>query len=119
MPRTQRTKEPTARDLAKQETREALIVAGIAAIASEGIDTPSLDAICARAGYTRGAFYVHFRDRDDFLIAVMEHILQGFIDAIIATGDAALDLRNTIEAYCRAVDEGAFPLRGAVPLHQF
>ncbi|MBM4360960.1 MAG: TetR family transcriptional regulator, partial [Deltaproteobacteria bacterium] len=49
---------------ASQETRDALIEAGMAAFASEGLDAPSLDSICERAGYTRGAFYVHFKDRN-------------------------------------------------------
>ena len=58
--------EPTRRRReTKQETREALISAALAEFAEHGFDAPSLDAICARAGYTRGAFYVHFRDRSD------------------------------------------------------
>ena len=60
---------PKSRDLAKQETREALIQAGMDAFSEEGVDLPSLDAICARAGFTRGAFYVHFKDREDFFAA--------------------------------------------------
>jgi AcrR family transcriptional regulator len=107
-----------SRDDTKRETREALIVAGIQAFSEEGLDAPSLDSICARAGYTRGAFYVHFKDRDDFLIAVMSHALEGFIDAMVATGDAALDLQKTIEAFVGAVRGGVFPIKGGVQFHQ-
>jgi TetR/AcrR family transcriptional repressor of nem operon len=107
-----------SRDESKRETREALIAAGVSAFAEEGLDGPSLDSICARAGYTRGAFYVHFKDRDDFLIAVMSTLLAGFIDAIIATGDAALDLQKTIDTFVGAVVAGAFPIRGGFPFHQ-
>src|SRR5678816_2963257 len=96
-----------SRDVSKQETREALIAAGIAAFREEGLDAPSLDSICARAGYTRGAFYVHFKDRDDFLIAVMSNVVQGFMDAIIATGDAAMDLQKTIDTFVGAVTSNA------------
>jgi TetR/AcrR family transcriptional repressor of nem operon len=110
---------PKSRELTKQETREALIVAGISAFSEEGLDTPSLDAICARAGYTRGAFYVHFKDRDDFLVAVMTYIFTGFLDAIIATGDSSLDLERTIETFIAAMEAGAPPMRGPVPMHQF
>jgi AcrR family transcriptional regulator len=106
------------RDVAKQETREALIAAGIAAFREEGLDTPSLDSICARAGYTRGAFYVHFKDRDDFQIAVMSSVVQGFLDAMIATGDAALDLQKTIDTFVGAVTTKALPMHGGVPFHQ-
>src|SRR5262245_45301629 len=108
-----------SRDDAKRETREALIAAGIAAFAAEGIDAPSLDSICARAGYTRGAFYVHFKDRDEFLIAVMSTALERFLDIIIATGDAALDLEKTISTFVAAVESGTFPMSGGVHFHQF
>jgi TetR/AcrR family transcriptional repressor of nem operon len=108
-----------SRDDAKRETREALIAAGVSAFAEEGLDAPSLDSICARAGYTRGAFYVHFKDRDEFLMAVMSTALEGFIDAIVATGDAALDLQKTIDTFVGAVQAGAFPIKSGVQFHQF
>jgi TetR/AcrR family transcriptional repressor of nem operon len=108
-----------SREDAKRETRDALIAAGISAFAEEGLDAPSLDSICARAGFTRGAFYVHFKDRDDFLVAVMESIFGAFLDAIIATGDGAFDLRRTIEAFVSASLDRAVPLQGMVPFHQF
>jgi TetR/AcrR family transcriptional regulator, transcriptional repressor for nem operon len=107
-----------SRDDAKRETRDALIAAGISAFSEEGLDSPSLDSICARAGYTRGAFYVHFKDRDDFLIAVMSYALEGFIDAMVATGDAAFDLQKTIDAFVGAVQGGIFPIKGGVHFHQ-
>jgi TetR/AcrR family transcriptional repressor of nem operon len=90
--------------LAKQETREALIRAGMAAY-TEGVDLPSLDAICARAGFTRGAFYVHFKDRDDFFAAVAEQALQDFVNRVIATGDSQGGLLAVVERFLRAVHE--------------
>lgn len=90
------------REVAKDETRRALIAAGLAEFAEHGLDLPSLDAICSRAGFTRGAFYVHFRDRDDFLVAAMEHVIGTFIDAVVATGDEAHDLERTIERFADA-----------------
>jgi TetR/AcrR family transcriptional repressor of nem operon len=90
-----------------QETREALIVAALAEFAAHGLDTPSLDAICARAGYTRGAFYVHFRDREDLMVAVVEHALATFLDAVIASGDEAHDLARTISRFADAVAASA------------
>jgi len=78
-----------SRSAAKAETREALITAALAEFRARGLDTPSLDAICARAGFTRGAFYVHFRDRDDLVVAAMERVLGAFLDAVIGRGEAA------------------------------
>ncbi|MET0389957.1 MAG: TetR/AcrR family transcriptional regulator [Polyangiales bacterium] len=88
-----------SRELAKQETREALIRAGMAAFSEEGVDLPSLDAICARAGFTRGAFYVHFKDRDDFFAAVVDQALRDFINWVISTGDAQGGLTGVVDRF--------------------
>ncbi len=96
-------RQPRSRHAAKQGTREALLHAGMAEFAAHGLDLPSLDAICARAGYTRGAFYVHFRDRDDFIVGVVERVLGAFLDAVIATGDEARDLEETVTRFVDAV----------------
>lgn len=107
MPEPVPTPEPVGpRQAAKRETREALLRAGIAEFSERGLAEPSLEGICARAGYTRGAFYVHFRDRDDFISAVMEQVLGAFLDAIIATGDGEHDLERTIERFTDALGLG-------------
>lgn len=98
------------REEAKRETREALIRAGIEAFAAEGVDLPSLDAICARAGFTRGAFYVHFKDRDDFLLSVMDKVLSEFINSVIATGEYGEDLRKTVDLFIGAAENGLLPM---------
>lgn len=97
-------KAARARTETMLETRDALIDAGLAEFAERGLDVPSLDAICARAGFTRGAFYVHFRGREDFLEAVMDKVFGAFLDAIIATGDDARGLEDTIDRFVAAVD---------------
>jgi AcrR family transcriptional regulator len=98
--------ESRAREDAKLKTREALIRAGMAEFVEHGLDVPSLDAICARAGYTRGAFYVHFRDRDDFVVAVMESVLGDFLDAIIAGGEAGGGIEETVVRFAQALVQG-------------
>jgi AcrR family transcriptional regulator len=90
------------RELAKQGTREALLDAAMAEFAEKGLDAPSLDAICARAGFTRGAFYVHFRDREDLVAAVMERVLGVFLDAVVAQGSSDRDLDATVERFAAA-----------------
>jgi len=73
-----------SRDQTKQETRDALVSAALALFAEEGLDAPSLDAICDRAGFTRGAFYVHFADRDELLVAVMEKVGEAFLQSVFS-----------------------------------
>ena len=100
------TTKTNARELAKQETREALIRAGMAAFVEEGVDLPSLDAICARAGFTRGAFYVHFRDREDLFAAVADQAVRDFVDWIFASQDDQPALDGIVERFLIAVTEG-------------
>ncbi|UCE84846.1 MAG: TetR/AcrR family transcriptional regulator [Deltaproteobacteria bacterium] len=104
-------RRPRSRDASKRGTREALLHAGMAEFAAHGLDAPSLDAICARAGYTRGAFYVHFKDRDDFIVGVMERVLGPFLDAVIATGDQARDLERTVRRYVESIGQIGPPPR--------
>ena len=101
-----------SREEAKRETRQALLRAGLEEFVERGLDVPSLDAICARAGYTRGAFYVHFRDRDDFIVAVMEVVLGDFLDAIVASDGGGDDLEETVTRFVRLLLDGT-PVTGA------
>lgn len=103
-------RRPHTRAETKVRTREALLDAGIALFGEQGLDGPSLDAICDAAGYTRGAFYVHFRDRDEFLTAVMDRVGGAFLDAVIASGARPGDLAVTVRRFAKAVESGAYPL---------
>lgn len=93
---------------AKEATRLALVEAALEMFTDQGFDGPSLDAICARAGYTRGAFYVHFEDRDDLIAATVLHVLDQLLDDVMDddTGsDAGVDAGTDVErAVSRFVD---------------
>jgi AcrR family transcriptional regulator len=95
--------EISSREASKRETRAALIQAAMEEFAQRGLDGPSLDAICARAGYTRGAFYVHFKKRDELIVAVMERALGVFLDAVIARGHEENDLETTVKRFVAAI----------------
>jgi TetR/AcrR family transcriptional repressor of nem operon len=118
--RTRSSSKLATREASKQATREALLYAGMELFGEEGLDAPSLDAICDRAGFTRGAFYVHFRDRDAFLEAVMERVGVSFLDAMLGTGEEGEDLAATVQRFVGAVASGAYPLTrdGGVRPHQ-
>jgi TetR/AcrR family transcriptional regulator, transcriptional repressor for nem operon len=63
------------------ETRRALIDAASELFAAQGLEV-SLDAICEHAGVTRGALYVHFKDRNALIVAVMELLGDSFTQAL-------------------------------------
>ncbi len=103
----------------KEKTRKALLEAGAALFAEQGLDAPSLDAICARAGYTRGAFYVHFEDREDFLAQVMQDAGGPILDRLFAA-DEDQDLATVFAHFAAAFADGTYPLGpgGHVRPHQ-
>jgi AcrR family transcriptional regulator len=120
---------PATRDDAKQLTRVALVQAALELFAEQGLDVPSLDAICDRAGYTRGAFYVHFKTREDLLVAVMDHVGEAFLASVFldfAGGGSASPtepkasarrkpararrLHHAVRRFVEAVSSGAYPL---------
>jgi TetR/AcrR family transcriptional regulator, transcriptional repressor for nem operon len=103
---------PRSREQTKQATRDALIAAGIHELGAHGLDV-SQEAICARAKRTRGAFYVHFADRDDFIVAVMQHVLGGFI-AMLTSSSA--DVRTSIRLFSEAVRRRAPVVAGGAKL---
>jgi TetR/AcrR family transcriptional repressor of nem operon len=123
--RAKNVRQAATRDDAKQQTRAALVQAALELFAEQGLDVPSLDAICDRAGYTRGAFYVHFKTREDILVAVMDQVgavfhaslFEGFTaDAAAAASRPAGEnvrarrLHHVMRRFVDAVGSGAYPL---------
>jgi TetR/AcrR family transcriptional regulator, transcriptional repressor for nem operon len=109
------------RAVAAEETRTALLEAGERLFAQKGLDGPSLDDICAAAGYTRGAFYVHFKDREAFLAAVMERVGLPFLDELLGDqGTPPPSLAEVVPRFLAAVASGRYPLapKGSVRPHQ-
>lgn len=92
----------------KRLTRQSLLDAGLDEIIDHGLDV-GFDAICARAGYTRGAFYVHFKNREEFLLATAENVLQAIMDAAVI-GEAEGSVASSIERFANALEAGAWPL---------
>jgi TetR/AcrR family transcriptional repressor of nem operon len=99
----------------KEATRQALLEAGLAELIEHGLDVPSLDAICARAGYTRGAFYVHFKDREDFFVAVMDWALSGILLGVVGA-NGHTDLRSAVSRFASYMSHREWPVVGKYPL---
>lgn len=109
---TGKAKRPAPRELSKQLTRQALIDAALDLFSKEGLDAPSLDAICERAGCTRGAFYVHFADRDALIAAAMAARRYDVLGAMLGASDVSI--ARVLDLFASAVESGAFPPAGAV-----
>lgn len=56
----------------RAQTQDRLLDAAIALFAEKGVLGASVEEICERAGFTRGAFYSNFAAKDDLLLAVLK-----------------------------------------------
>ena len=56
-------------------TRSRLLDAAAEVFAEKGFGGASVDEIAERAGYTRGAFYSNFADKDDLFLTLLDHRL--------------------------------------------
>lgn len=65
---------PRRRSRAEQQasTRAALVAAAAEVMAERGVAGTTVEEVTARAGFTRGAYYSNFRDKDDLVDAVLE-----------------------------------------------
>ncbi len=53
--------------------RQKLLDAALALIRAKGYSSTSVDEICAHAGVTKGAFFHHFKTKDELAIAAAHH----------------------------------------------
>lgn len=57
----------------RNQVREKLIEGAASAFAKKGFSGASIDFICAEAGFSRGAFYSNFKDKDALFFALYEN----------------------------------------------
>jgi len=66
----------------REATRQKLLDAAALIFAEVGLDAASVEAICERAGFTRGAFYSNFETKDELMLALTERVAGEKIDAV-------------------------------------
>ncbi|MDT3766959.1 TetR/AcrR family transcriptional regulator [Gleimia hominis] len=64
------------------QTQDRLIAATRELIMTEGVEHCSLERICTKAGFTRGAFYSNFASKDSLLAAMAEEEYANLIDTL-------------------------------------
>ncbi len=78
----------TLRARLKLATRDAILDAAAAAVASEGTANVRMEAIASRAGVAVGTVYNYFADRSELVNALLETRTQHLIDALEAPPSA-------------------------------
>ncbi len=79
----------------REATRQKLLDAAALVFAEVGLDAASVEAICERAGFTRGAFYSNFETKDELMLALTERVAGEKIDDV-AERVAVLQARGEV-----------------------
>ena len=66
----------------REATRQKLLDAAALVFAEEGLDAASVEAICERAGFTRGAFYSNFDSKDELFLELAGRVARERVDAV-------------------------------------
>jgi AcrR family transcriptional regulator len=82
----------------RENTRQRLMDAAMEVFAEVGLDAASVEAICDRAGFTRGAFYSNFDTKDELFLQLAARVasdrvsaVQGRIGELVAAGTDGFD----------------------------
>src|SRR4029453_872745 len=73
--------EKLTRERRRQQTRDVLIAAATEVFARRGFEGAALEEIAETAGFTRGAIYKNFDDKEDLFFAVTDRLNEQVIEA--------------------------------------
>lgn len=68
----------------RENTRARLMDAAFEVFAEVGLDGASVEAICERAGFTRGAFYSNFETKDELFLALVSSVAEQQLEEVSA-----------------------------------
>lgn len=68
----------------RENTRARLMDAAFEVFAEVGLDAASVEAICERAGFTRGAFYSNYESKDDLFLDLVSEVAEQKLEAVTA-----------------------------------
>jgi len=86
--------EPLTPERRRALTRSHLLDAAARVFARQGFDGASIDDIAAAAGFTKGAVYSNFKNKEDLFLALMDRRTDEQIAAVQTTLDAATSLSS-------------------------
>lgn len=102
------------REESKERTRELLVAVAGQLFLRAGYQGATLDAIAAEAGFTKGAVYWHFRNKEALFLELLQRQLQAQIaqldDFLARAGSDARVLAVELPAWLDALDEHDIPL---------
>ncbi|WP_292836358.1 TetR/AcrR family transcriptional regulator [Microbacterium sp.] len=88
----------------REQTRARLLDAAHEVFGEVGLDAASVEMICERAGFTRGAFYSNFESKEQLLLALITQLTEAKLDEVAGrVRGLAPDVRSDTSALVRQV----------------
>jgi AcrR family transcriptional regulator len=87
----------------RENTRARLLEAAAQVFAEVGLDGASVEAVCERAGFTRGAFYSNFESKDELFLTLAASVADVRVSAV-RTRVEELTAEGAIAEGCDPVD---------------
>ncbi len=99
MTSTPRGARPAAGELSprRRATRERLMDAAVELFGERGVLGSSVEEICERAGFTRGAFYSNFESKDELCLDVLRRKGEQYLAAMQAAVEVIPDAPGTTD----------------------
>ncbi|WP_307322908.1 TetR/AcrR family transcriptional regulator [Microbacterium sp. SORGH_AS_0862] len=102
----------------RENTRARLLAAASEVFAELGLEGASVEAICERAGFTRGAFYSNFASKEELLLGLMQQVadqkLEQVTERVRELGEDTSVDRNVAELVTSVLDVGTDGPTGVV-----
>jgi AcrR family transcriptional regulator len=93
----------------RPRTRAALLKAALETFAEHGFHATTIEQVCERAGYTRGAYYSNFASKEELFLALFdehgERIVRRLAEAIDALGPEEHTVARIAELAARVEPE--------------
>ncbi len=104
--------QDTTKHQRRQETRRRLIEAALLVFAHQGFERATVDEIVREAGFSKGAFYVHFESKEDLFWEMLEERISRQQEAFRQAVDESRPLAENV----RTILTGVFQLVRDDPL---
>ncbi|MDO9379409.1 MAG: TetR/AcrR family transcriptional regulator [Nocardioidaceae bacterium] len=92
---------PVTRAQRQARTRETLIVTARRMFLADGYGATSLDKVALEAGFSKGAVYSNFKNKEELCLAVLDSIQQRQIDEVAAAFRDHTSLDDRLAAFGR------------------
>ncbi|MGJ3508397.1 TetR/AcrR family transcriptional regulator [Enemella sp. A6] len=90
----------------RERTRERLLEAARSVFAEKGVQAASVEEICERAGFTRGAFYSNFESKNDLTLAYMVRVGDSVVAGAREAVEGVLPRLSDVTDMDALIDEG-------------